>query len=185
MAELLMWNLQWVLLPTAVAGVLHMLVVRGGILSRLAQPIWLSGFGPNKTWRGVLVMTILTSLLTWVQALLWQPSMPVNPSIWGAGLGLLYVLAELPNSLVKRRLGIASGTQSARFPWLSAAIDKLDSALLGALVLALWIPGSESEFGFHQSYGFWTVASVSLASNSGIHALLSWILVALHIKQRF
>ena len=180
-----MWNLQWVLLPTAVAGVLHMLVVRFGILNQLAQPIWLSGFGPNKTWRGVLVMTVLASLQTWVQAILWQTDLPVNPLVWGAGLGLLYVLAELPNSLVKRRLGIASGTQSARFPWLSAAIDKLDSALLGTLVLALWIPGSESEFGFKQPYGFWTVASLSLAANSGIHALLSWILVTLHIKRRF
>lgn len=185
MVELLMWNLKWVLLPTAVAGVLHMLVVRGGILSPLAHPIWLSGFGPNKTWRGVLVMTVLASLQTWVQAILWQTYLPVNPLVWGAGLGLLYVLAELPNSLVKRRLGIPSGSQSARFPWLSAAIDKLDSALLGALVLALWIPGSELEFGINQSYGFWTVASVSLAANSGIHAFLSWILVALHIKQRF
>lgn len=180
-----MWNLQWVLLPTAVAGVLHMLVVRGGILSRLAQPIWIRGFGPNKTWRGVLVMTTLASLSMWVQGLMWQPTLPVHPFAWGAGLGLLYVLAELPNSFVKRRLGIASGTQSARFPWLSAAFDKLDSALLGALVLATWIPGHESEFGLSQTYGFWTVAFASLLANSGIHALLSWILVALHIKHRF
>lgn len=185
MAELLVWNLKWVLLPTAVAGVLHMLVVRGGLLSRLAQPIWLSGFGSNKTWRGVLVMTTLAAITLWVQALVTKPNVPVHPALWGAGLGLLYVIAELPNSFIKRRLGIASGGQSARFPWLSAAADKLDSALLGSMVLALWIPGNESEFGFHQSYGFWTVASVSLAANSGIHALLSWILVALHIKKRF
>ena len=185
MTELLVFNVLWVMLPTALAGIAHMLVVRQRWAESLAQPIWLDGLGPNKTWRGVVAMSLFSALAVYGMGLVGQPVLPVSQILWGLGLGMLYVLAELPNSYVKRRMGIAAGTQSAQRPWLSAAVDKMDSALLGSVVLALWIPGHESQFGLTAPQTAWTVAVATLAVNSGIHALLSWILVALNLKARF
>ena len=62
MIELLWWNLQAVLLPTAAAGILHMAVVRFKVAEGLALPLWEAGLGPHKTWRGVLVMVALSSV---------------------------------------------------------------------------------------------------------------------------
>lgn len=183
--ELLVFNVLWVMLPTALAGIAHMLVVRQQWVEFLAQPIWLEGLGPNKTWRGVVAMMLFSALAVCGFELVVQPVLPVSQILWGLGLGLLYVLAELPNSFVKRRMGIAAGTQSAQRPWLSAAVDKMDSALLGSVVLALWIPGHEDQFGLSEPQSAWTVAVATLAVNSGIHAVLSWILVVFKLKARF
>lgn len=173
------------MLPTALAGIAHMLVVRQRWAESLAQPIWLDGLGPNKTWRGVVAMMLFSALAVYGLGLVGQPVLPVAPFLWGTGLGLLYVLAELPNSFVKRRMGIAAGTQSAQRPWLSATVDKMDSALLGSVVLALWIPGHEDQFGLSEPQSAWKVAVATLAVNSGIHAVLSWILVVFKLKARF
>jgi CDP-diacylglycerol--serine O-phosphatidyltransferase len=185
MAELVVWNLTWVLLPTAIAGILHMLAVRADVVPTLARPIWRTGFGTNKTWRGVIVMaggaSASAALLAWII----QPTLPLAPWLWGAGLGLVYVAAELPNSWIKRRMGIASGAQSARWPWVSAMADKLDSALLGAVVLALFVAPTPTEFGLPANVTASELFFVSLGTNSGVHALLSWVLVGLGIKKSF
>lgn len=185
MFELLWWNLQAVLLPTAAAGILHMAVVRFKVAEGLALPLWEAGLGPHKTWRGVIVMVALSSMAATVSAAWGSATLPVEPALWGGGLGLVYVAAELPNSWVKRRLGIAAGAQSARFPQLSALADKLDSAALGSLVLALWIPQNPQAFGLSPQLSGPAIFAASLLVNSGIHALLSGVLVAVGMKHRF
>ncbi len=186
MREFIYWNATWVLIPMALAGVLHMFVVRFNLGGNLAAPIWSKGFGPHKTWRGILAMAVFGALgVTLLAGLSPSVPLPVAPWWWGGGLGLVYVVAELPNSWIKRRMGIPPGEQSARHPVLSGAADKLDSALLGALVLATWVHVEPAEFRFGPEVRFFSVFASSLILNSGIHALLSWLLVVVQLKKRF
>jgi hypothetical protein len=94
------------------AVVLHAPVLRFELLKPLKRPIdggrgW---FGANKTWRGALVMFTGVLLATGV---VWE-LMPdaLRDESWllvGALIGAGTVLGELPNSYLKRRLGIAPG----------------------------------------------------------------------------
>ena len=57
----------------------------------------------------------------------------MKPWLLGAMLGLGYCAGELPNSFVKRRLGIPAGGSAERLPWLQYAVDQADS-VVGCLV---------------------------------------------------
>jgi hypothetical protein len=138
-----------------------MLVVRANLFSFLAVPldggVQIGGkriFGAHKTWRGLLVIVAATiasaGLHAWVESL--QPSWAqwnlVDYQVitwWQAGFwwGIAYALSELPNSFLKRRVGIAPGSggpRGARGVFL-ALMDQADSAIGCSLVawLALGI----------------------------------------------
>jgi hypothetical protein len=101
-----------VFLPVLGAVVLHAPVLRFDLLKPLKLPIdggrgW---FGANKTWRGALVMFTGALLATGV---VWE-LMPgsIQDESWlvvGVLIGAGTVLGELPNSFLKRRLGIGPG----------------------------------------------------------------------------
>jgi CDP-diglyceride synthetase len=113
--------------PIAMAGLTQVTVIKlGGLKALAVRPLdfkaTLHGrrlFGDNKTWRGVVVMVVATA--GWAAAFEWQAeffhwpvgqSVPfewAHPFLWGALAGAGYVVGELPNSFVKRRLGIAAG----------------------------------------------------------------------------
>jgi CDP-diacylglycerol--serine O-phosphatidyltransferase len=83
-------------------------VLRFDLLKPLKRPISNRLFGKNKTWRGAVVMFTGVFLAT---AVFW-PLMPSGLESWpvaGALIGLGTVAGELPNSYLKRRLGIAPG----------------------------------------------------------------------------
>ena len=94
------------------AVVLHAPVLRFDLLKPLKQPIdggrgW---FGANKTWRGALVMFTGVVLATGVVWELMPDELQDEPwPLVGALIGLGTVAGELPNSYLKRRLGIAPG----------------------------------------------------------------------------
>jgi len=74
--------------------------------------------GDNKTWRGALFMVagpaLAAVLLTrWPAFRCALPGAVADapPVLWGALVGLGVVVGELPNSFVKRRLGIAPGSR--------------------------------------------------------------------------
>ena len=107
--------------------------------------------GDNKTVRGFLVMPLATASSFLLVSMTTAGRMP---GLWPlraheyAALGLLagagFMAGELPNSFVKRQLGIAPGAP-ADGPYLRPAfffVDRLDSALgaLAALALAVSIP---------------------------------------------
>ncbi len=162
-------NLFLILAPVVIGGVLNMVFVKTPVLHTLAVPIDKGKtlgdghrlFGDNKTWKGFWGMIIFTGIATW---LLLQYATPVYRSInsalvpppdsswwlpfgYGAVLGLFYVLFELPNSFIKRRIGIAPGKNGqGMVKYLFVFIDQADSVLGCALALLLFCNISVPDF---------------------------------------
>ncbi len=132
-------------LPIVVGGVLHMVFVAKHGLNFLAVPVQKRLFGANKTWRGFIIMPIVTILGVWLTQFLeplWQDWLLVSLhsiSIVGIGLalGLAYVLFELPNSYLKRRLFVAPGEIPKQCHYCFILLDQLDSAIGFTLVYFL------------------------------------------------
>ncbi len=163
----------YIFVPLIVANVLHMLVVRQRLLSCWALPLSRGLFGANKTWRGLLLLPLLNGLLfVALNFLLAYFKLP-DSFAYGFWLGLAYILFELPNSFLKRRLGIPPGARSERFPLFFAVLDKTDSAL-GVLLL--------SKFLFRLS---WMEILLLFLAGISIHAFFSYLLVVLGVKERF
>ena len=158
MTFLLVARAFWLSAPVVIAGLLHMIVVRRNLLAALKRP--LDGgrtfrgqpiFGPNKTWRGVVFMTVGSALLGGFQGLSWgawaeregvQPCALPDPhalgyALLGLALGFGYALGELPNSFVKRRAGIEAGKTSSKIFFV---IDQADSVVAALLIGKLFFP---------------------------------------------
>ncbi|NLT53387.1 MAG: CDP-archaeol synthase [Actinomycetales bacterium] len=151
------------LLPVILAGILNMVWCSTGLAPALARPV--DGgrvlgdgrrlFGGNKTWKGLVGMVVLGA----AAAVLWgavlaghraeelnllyerhDNTVPYN-ALAGALLGLAYALAELPNSYLKRRLGVEPGrTADGGAKWLLVVLDQADSVIGCAVVLAVLCP---------------------------------------------
>jgi CDP-2,3-bis-(O-geranylgeranyl)-sn-glycerol synthase len=142
--------------PLLIAAGLAAIVMRRDGLSFLNRPIdggarlrgkrWL---GDGKTWRGVVLAVVGCCLGTAVQraaastlpdALQVVDYAAIDALGFGAALGLGAVLGELPNSFVKRRLGIPRGeTAQGPLAVLFYVWDQVDT-LLGAWPLAsIWL----------------------------------------------
>lgn len=116
---------RWVYLPVIGAPIAHAPVLRFDLLPGLNRPIdggaAIRGrrlFGDNKTWRGAAVMSAgvfgcATALRrsSGYRARLPRELQTLHPTVFGGALALGTVLGELPNSFLKRQLGIAPGTQ--------------------------------------------------------------------------
>lgn len=144
-----LWLFAPLLFASAVAGV----VLARDLLPWARRPIdggvHLRGrrlFGDSKTWRGVLVAVVCSAVFAAAQehvvgravgALLVVDWESVPSPAFGAAMGLGATLGELPNSFVKRRVGIAPGktTTGARSIvfWVWDQVD----LLLGAWPL-IW-----------------------------------------------
>jgi CDP-diglyceride synthetase len=108
----------WVFLPVLGGPVTHGPVLRWDLAPVLKRPISAQLFGENKTWRGAVVMTAGTTLAAVALARvssyrrrLPEPIADANPVIVGGLLGLGSWMGELPNSFIKRRIGIPPGAQ--------------------------------------------------------------------------
>lgn len=150
----------FVVLALALAGVAHVAWLRSRWSRRFALPLdgaatWRGQrlFGANKTWRGLMVMPLAaalgfglaaqfrTYLPIWLANGIWNA--PVSRlALAGLLCGLAFMLAELPNSLLKRQMGIAPG-QAPQQPLLRTwclVIDRIDSTLGALIVLSLMLP---------------------------------------------
>jgi hypothetical protein len=103
------------------------------LIPALRRPINRRLFGENKTWRGAVVMTGGTVAATLAlyrlpsyRRRLPQPVADANPVLLGTLLGGACWLGELPNSFLKRRLGIAPGER--RRSQAGVAISIFDQA---------------------------------------------------------
>ncbi|MBI4615715.1 MAG: CDP-archaeol synthase [Planctomycetes bacterium] len=185
----------WLALPVVLAGAAHMGVVSADIAPWLKIP--LDGgaifrgkrvFGNNKTVRGLLAMALFTALFFQLQSILYErfewarsasffdytlPGRIWSPIAAGAVYGLGYALAELPNSLVKRRLGIGAGREATGvLRWIFLVVDQGDS-VLGCLlaILLFWrMP--------------WHVFVSTLAVCTGLHLALNALLYAARLRRR-
>lgn len=149
------------LLPVILAGIANMMWCKSGILVSTAKPIDNGKslpdgkriFGDNKTWKGVIGYVLFNTIFT----LFWGFLCKVTPleglDFFYAGhentvafnvtvgilLGLAYSLFELPNSFLKRRLGITPGkTISGFFKAFFVFLDQADSIFGCALVVWLF-----------------------------------------------
>ena len=141
--------------------------------------------GAHKTVRGFLVMvpatgvsfTALAALVSarpgLVAAGLW-PLAPASYGLLGAWAALGFMAGELPNSFVKRRLGVAPGEAAAgrRLRAVFLVADRFDSTAGMLLALALAVPVS------------WQVCLFVLLAGPLVHAGFSAALFLLRVKAR-
>jgi hypothetical protein len=113
------------------APVLHAPVLALDLVPAARRPLSRRLFGANKTWRGAVVMQTgpLLATLGLFRSRAYRERLPAplaaaNPVTVGALLGLSVWAGELPNSFVKRRIGIPPG-QQLRGP-LGLAISAFD-----------------------------------------------------------
>lgn len=159
-----------IVVPLIFSNSVHMLIVKKGIFSFLEKPLWIWGFGENKTARGFLVLPVLNGIFS----LLCFWSLHLNLTmgfLLGILLGLAYLVFELPNSFLKRRLGIGAGEYAQKTPWFFLLLDKLDSAIGVVLVAYLLLPLS-----LEMALQLLLVAFVA-------HLFFSFVLVLIRIKK--
>lgn len=182
----------FLLLAMSAAGCVHVLWLKSGVAGRLTQPLdaglTLRGrrlFGPNKMLRGLLAMPLAScasfallgalreGLPRWLARGMW--SMPAAQyALLGLASGLAFMLAELPNSFVKRQLGIAPGLPASN-PFLRTVffvVDRCDSVLGVLIAASLLVPLPAATWG-------WV-----LLLGPCVHALFSVILHRLGVKAR-
>lgn len=174
------------------AGVAHVLWLKSGAARRFAQPIDMGRtfrarrvFGENKMLRGFVVMPPAAAvtfavlgaahehLPAWLGQGLW-PLQPAQFALLGFACGLAFMLAELPNSFVKRQLDIAPGQppSSPLLRGLFFVIDRCDSVLGVLIVASLLVPLQALTW-------VWV-----LALGPCLHALFSILLHRLGVKAR-
>jgi CDP-2,3-bis-(O-geranylgeranyl)-sn-glycerol synthase len=167
----------YLLLPLLGGAIVHGACMRQGWLAFLARPMdggrLLGGrpwFGRSKTFRGpVCVAGGAAAVFALQQGPLHGPCAAFElvdyaklPGWLGAGLGAAAELAELPNSFVKRRLGVApGGTARGAAGVLFYLWDQLDLLVGFWLVAVAFVAATPARLG------------VSIALVAGIHPLLT------------
>ncbi|MCL2106663.1 MAG: CDP-archaeol synthase [Oscillospiraceae bacterium] len=137
------------ILPVIMGGVSNMIFMKLPILLSWRFPMdarkTFRGkrvFGDNKTWKGfagMIVFTALSGMLFWS---VFDPSKLLFNLLRGAWIGFAYVLFELPNSFIKRRLDISSGKNGGL---LQTFFDQSDSVFGIVLLYPLVYPLSLKE----------------------------------------
>lgn len=144
-------------------------------------------FGANKTWRGAMGMVLCSviAMVLWGLVgrifpylerhnhfyVLHQNTVLFNLFV-GSLLGIAYILFELPNSFIKRRLHIAPGKAAyVTSPWKHMWLDQMDSLFGCAIVLWFFYPLG---IGLYLGYVFLGAAT---------HLLINVILVKIGWKK--
>lgn len=172
--------------PVTFAAAIHIAVIRYDLLAGLKIPIDFGRsvrgrriFGDNKTWRGALVMVTASSAAMAMQRHMRSPGLELfdygraNLWLYGALLGLGFVLAELPNSFLKRRYGVMPGRQAegAKY-WFFTLLDQVDSVIGCMLALMVVCPLP------------WTLVVTALVLCSLVHVAFNVAFVWLGLKER-
>jgi hypothetical protein len=144
-----------VVLPVVLGGAVHSAVIGGDLLPWLKKPLDFGArlrgeplLGANKTFRGLVVMPLASALSALALASTWGPNAyppgfaflatPGPAFRFGLLAGTGYVLAELPNSFIKRRLHIPPGGRPTGIgKAFSYMADQADS--VAGIVLLVWV----------------------------------------------
>jgi len=161
------------IIPGIIGNVAHMVVVKKDLLSFLAKPVSPGLFGENKTFRGFVFLPIAIGLGCLLGSIFKGPFSTgyFSDFLIGVGLGLAYMLAELPNSFIKRRRGIAPGKSAHGFWVFQLIIDKADS-LIGACIF----------FYFAMNTGLNQIV-ILFAVSFFLHISISYFLVVIKLKK--
>lgn len=150
-------NMYITMLPVITGGILNMIFTKTPIYKRLKKPIdggrnFKDGrriFGENKTWAGFFSMMIfccisqlfegiilgIASMTDRNEFYLRHENTVLYNIIIGILLGAAYMIMELPNSFIKRRIGIPSGkTIKGITGKIFFIIDQVDS-LIGVMLI--------------------------------------------------
>ena len=137
-------------------------------------------FGANKTIRGFVVMVPATAAsfallgaLAPVSAGLWNLA-PSSFAALGALAGFGFMAGELPNSFVKRQLGIVPGAAPLRrtAAWVQFVADRLDSGVGMLIAMSALVPMP------------WQTWAVVLVIGPAIHWTFSVVMFHLGLKAR-
>jgi hypothetical protein len=163
--------------PLLVSAALPGIVLRFDLLATLRVPVDAGRtfrgrriFGDGKTVRGFVVAIVGCTLTVVLQRLLAVPSVirvvdysSVNPVLFGGAMGLGAMLGELPNSFIKRQLGIEPGkTTTGALRLVFYVYDQID-LLASWLLISFWVRPT-----------VWLVAA-SVVLALGMHPLVSLI----------
>jgi len=184
------------MLPVVGGGVCNMIFVKSSWFERLKTPmdkgrLWRDGkplLGQNKTWKGFWGMTLLTGFWMALYQLLYlqleflqrysilsfsEQAVPVDGMVLGALWGLGWVLFELPNSFIKRRIDIDPGKNAERLKGaVFTVVDQVDSMVGIVLVTVL--------LGFCD----WAMALVLLLVGSVLHYVVNVLLYFVKLKKQ-
>jgi CDP-2,3-bis-(O-geranylgeranyl)-sn-glycerol synthase len=182
----------FVVATMSLAGIAHAWWLRSKLSLRLGAPVdlrlTLRGrrlFGANKMWRGFAVMPPAAALAFWAAGLL-RPAFPawLYAGTWDLALseyaelgfvcGFAFMLAELPNSFVKRQLDVAPGMASRdrALAVVFFVVDRVDSVLGVLIALTALVPVAPATWA-------WV-----LALGPAVHWLFSLWLYRLKVKAR-
>jgi len=143
----IIYEITYFIFPLLFAGILHHLVIiRYDLFSFLSKPIdhdiHLKGkplFGKSKTWRGILLVPILSGIGSLIISQIIIIPLALHPFLIGLLLGTGYAIAELPNSFIKRQFNIEAGEKSKdKFRTIFLIIDQIDS-VIGSIIVLLFI----------------------------------------------
>jgi len=124
--------------PLIISNSLHMYIVKKDILKIFKKPISKIFFGKNKTYRGFLFVGPATGILQLIFNYILYGNFEIRSLFLGFMLGVVYMLCELPNSYIKRRMGIESGKKPLKYSWFFTILDKSDSTLGVCLTFILY-----------------------------------------------
>jgi hypothetical protein len=142
--------------PLLVASAISGIVLRFDLFSALKRPIDAGRMfrghrllGDSKTWRGVAVAVVGCTLTASVQKHLLVGALDrvalvdyrhTNELAFGFAMGAGAMLGELPNSFVKRRLGIAPGATRRGFLAVAFYVwDQIDLLTTAWPLLCFWV----------------------------------------------
>lgn len=154
-----LFALAYLFLPLLIGLALHGFCIKYDILAFLCRPIDRGRkfhgkriFGDNKTWRGVVVVSLGTAIGFGLQSLLLHRIASIRSVelfdyvffksvALGLAVGVAAMLSELPNSFIKRRFEIAPGRAAKGWKGLVFYVyDQIDFLLGSWLVLAIVVP---------------------------------------------
>lgn len=144
----------FLVLPVMIAGIVQIICLKKNWLRILKIPLDGSRsfrgkriFGGNKTWFGVVIMSLVSSA---TGSLLWQFSSLLRSWVNMSSLvsaiggfmviGLAYSLGELPNSFIKRQLNISPGElpKDSKMIFLYKFVDLIDGVALAGITYVVF-----------------------------------------------
>lgn len=187
-------NMYLTMSPLIAGGVLNMLFTKTSLYKKYKYPI--DGFknykdnkrifGDNKTWIGFFSMILFCTISQIICGFLCN-NLNINHLndlymvnhntitfnvIFGILIGFVYIISELPNSFIKRRLNIKPGkTESGFLGLIFFIIDQIDSLIGVMLILYLF-----SNISIVKYFGYIIVGALT-------HISINLILYALKIRK--